>query len=112
MKLPLIQNGQNLKQYDNTEILLEGKYELLNVSQRSDRVVYNGRVQIILLDGFSVCLERNKAGIRSESEINNFKGKKVRVKGILLNNVQIWGNGLEACLAMPCITEIKSIEFS
>ena len=75
----VIQNLKQLEKYAGKEVLIEGKYQELNVNQKLNKPpLYIGRVIIILKDGNYVLLETHNEGIRSEEEIKN------QIKGHLI----------------------------
>lgn len=94
----------------NKYAVVEGEYRRMNMSQILSRNIYMGRAEIVLSDGSVIALERGEAGIRSASEITQYDGKKVRVKGIIRPKSVLWGDGSEASIIAEYITAIQEIQ--
>lgn len=92
-------------------VTLIGRYENLNVNQRADaEPTYTGRIQIVTSDSIGILLETHDLGLRDETEIKKFLGKKVAVTGVISDNCLAWGNGEMASIVAPCIRNIESID--
>lgn len=111
-KIPIITWQDQIKKYDNQLVVIKGLYAELNVSQKTTRISYVGRVKIVLNDNSFIILETDEKGIRSPEEISRFKDKQVMVTGTLHAQTYAWGDGSQATIVGPCILNIQTIRQS
>lgn len=95
----------------NATLMLSGVYAELNVKQRQDgKPKYVGRAIVKLNSGYSYLLETGEAGIRSNEEIERFRGKNVQVEARTSGeHCTAWGDGTEASIVSPCLRGIVQI---
>lgn len=104
--LPLVTTEEEFKVHsDGQKVVLIGSYTIMSLpdSKFMSRSMVN-----IKLGSFEVLLERDEKEKRSKEEVKKFSGKKVKVIGLIYQNIRPWGNIFPG--VMPAIVDIESIE--
>lgn len=98
------------------EATLTGLYTESNLAKRGEEV-HTGHYKIIVNDTLEVILlpPYEKEAIRSKIEVEKFKGKKVTVRGIIVEDTDLSKSSLEEqplSVNIPCFITIESIQLA
>ncbi len=97
---------------DGTQQTFEGYYRLINLNKRpTGDPIYGSRAYVEVNDSVAIMIGSHDEGLRSEKEIERFKGKKVRIYGTYYQWCNAWGDGMEATIVMDCIHDVTITEF-
>ncbi len=98
------------------EATLTGLYTESNIIKRGE-ITNTGHYKIIVNDTLEVILlpPYKKEAIRSAAEVKNFKGKKVTVTGVIVENTSLSAPSIEersTSVHIPCFITIESIQLA
>ncbi|MBD3319144.1 hypothetical protein GF342_04520 [Candidatus Woesearchaeota archaeon] len=102
-----IKSIRELKKHWQEHVCIEGRYELVNLSHRQNKVI-TGDQAMIVLPGGAVFLGVGKKAHRDAEEIRRFRGLRVQAVGTAVQHSTLLNEG--ASPVGPALTDIMRIE--